>query len=144
MRDSSGNGSPVSGGRPGYALRLHENPAELERRQEWLEDLLRLLGASRRQRFSYVDQELKEKEKLRKVLLVWLSFWRDVLLAAAGSTAPITNLDRAEAVGRLAGQMETAFVRRRISDLEQALLRLDANVNPRLLGEVLLLDWPRI
>jgi len=134
----------LSGGRPGYALHLHENPAELERRQEWLEDLLRLLGANRRQRFSFVEQELKEKETLRKVLLVWLSFWRDVLLAAAGSSAPLTNLDRAEPVIRLAGRMEPAFVRRRVSDLEQALLRLDANVNPRLLAEVLLLDWPRI
>ena len=134
----------LSGGRPGYALHLHENPAELERRQEWLEDLLRLLGANRRQRFSFVEQELKEKETLRKVLLVWLSFWRDVLLAAAGSNAPLTNLDRTEPVSRLANRLEPAFVRRRVSDLEQALQRLDANVNPRLLAEVLLLDWPKI
>ena len=31
-----------------------------------------------------------------------------------------------------------------VSDLEKSLARLDANVNARLLAEVLLLDWPKL
>ena len=138
----------LSGGRVGYALHLHADPTELQRRKEWLEDLQRLLGYNRRQRFSYVDQEFKEtkenREKLRQALPVWLSYWRDVLLAACGSNAPLTNLEQAEGINRLAARLEPAFVRQRVSDLEQAVGRLDANVNTRLLAEVLLLDWPRI
>jgi len=134
----------LSGGRAGYALRLHNDPTELQRRQEWLEDLQRLLGQNRRERFSYAEHEFKEREALRRVLPVWLSFWRDVLLTACGSSAPLTNLDQAEGISRLAERMDAGIVRQRVSDLEQAVGRLDANVNARLLGEVLLLDWPRI
>ncbi len=133
-----------SAGRTGYALRLHQDSAELARRQEWLEDLQRLLSANRRQRFAYVDQEFREREKLRLALPVWLSFWRDVLLCAAGSNVPLTNLDREGLVRSLAEKLDLPFVRARVSDLERALQRLDSNVNPRLLGEVLLLDWPKI
>jgi DNA polymerase-3 subunit delta' len=131
-----------SGGRAGYALRLHRDPAELERRREWLENLMRLLDANRRQRFTFVDQEFKEKEKLRRALPVWLSFWRDVFLCTAGTEVPLTNLDQEAQLRSLAEKLDLPFVRARVSDLEHALQRLDANVNPRLLAEVLLLDWP--
>jgi len=134
----------LAGGRTGLALRLLQDPAELEARQGWLEDLLQLLGSSRRQRFSYVEQEFKERETLRRALQAWLSFWRDVLLYAAGSDTPLTNVDRADQVENLAGRLDLPFVRARVSDLERALHRLDANVNVKLLAEVLLLDWPRI
>ncbi len=134
----------ISGGRTGYALRLHQDPGELERRQDWLDNLLRMLAANRRQRFSFADQEFKEKEKLRQALQVWLSFWRDVLLCAAGSDVPLTNLDWQEQVQMLGEKLDLPTVRARVSDLEQAIQRLDANVNPRLLAEVLFLDWPKI
>ncbi len=140
----------TSGGRTGYALRLHQDPAELERRQEWLEFLQRLLAANRRQRFSFIDQEFKEfrdpkeKERLRQALQVWLSFWRDVLLCAAGSKLPLTNLDRQEQARSLGEKLALPEARARVSDLEQAIRRLDYNVTPRLLAEVILLDWPRI
>ena len=103
-----------------------------------------MLGENRRQRFNYVEHEFKEKEKLRQALQVWLSFWRDVLLCAAGSSVPLTNLDQAERVHFLAEKLDLPFVRARVSDLEHALQRLDANVNVRLLAEVILLDWPKL
>jgi DNA polymerase-3 subunit delta' len=138
----------IAGGRVGFALRLHAEPAELERRQEWLEDLQRLLGCSLRQRFSYTEMEFKEtkdnREKLRQALPVWLSYWRDVLLVACGSNTPLTNLEQASEITRLAQRLDPGAVLKRVGDLEQALGHLDANVNARLLVEVLLLDWPRI
>ncbi len=119
-------------------------------RREWLEALLRMLGANRRQRFTFIDQEFKEfrdpkeKERLRQAVQVWLSFWRDVLLCAAGSDVPLTNLDREEQARSLGAKLALPAARARVSDLEQAIQRLDANANPRLLAEVLLLDWPRL
>ncbi len=47
-------------------------------------------------------------------------------------------------IRRLAGQVTLAQARRCVRDLERGLGRLDANVNARLLVEVLLLDWPRV
>ena len=64
--------------------------------------------------------------------------------AAAGAGAPLTNLDWQAEIQRLAAQISLAEARARMRDLERGLARLDANVNPRLLAEVILLDWPRI
>ena len=138
----------LAGGRVGYALRLHADPRLLQNHSEWLDDLQVLLGGSRRQRFGYVDREFKEnkdnREKLRRALSAWLTYWHDVLLVSCGSSAPLTNLEHAGQITRLARQLDPDFVRRRVSDLEEGIRRLDANANVRLLAEVLLLDWPKI
>jgi len=133
----------VSGGRPGYALNLLQDPAALAFRAERLADLQALLPASRVDRFSYAEKLAKDKETMRQVVLIWLSYWRDVLLRAGGVSTPIANLDRAQEIEALAGRLDLSTSRRVVSALEQALERLEANVNARLLAEVLLMDWPR-
>ena len=45
----------LSGGRPGYARRLHDQPELLEQRQSWLNELSSLLGGSRVERFAYAQ-----------------------------------------------------------------------------------------
>lgn len=136
----------LSGGRVGYALRLKANPAELDRRRALLDPLPGLLSASRRARFAYVASLLKEGEKgrdiLRQALLVWMSFWRDMLLCCAGSDSPLVNLDRESELRQLASRIDLPAARRAAMGLEEALQRLEANVNPRLLADVLMLDWP--
>src|SRR5512140_1938475 len=129
----------LSGGRAGYALRLHADPAEQERIQGWLEDLLRLLGATRRARFKFAEQYkgVKSRDALRSLLTIWISFWRDLLLACNAASAPLTNLDQQDDILRLASRLEPTAVRTHLSGLELALERLDANVNPQLLLEVL-------
>jgi len=79
----------ISGGRPGYALRLHQQPALLTQRTAWLDDQQRLLGSNRRERFVYAKQATEEKENFGQMLQVWLSFWRDVLLQAAQAETPL-------------------------------------------------------
>ena len=58
--------------------------------------------------------------------------------------SPLANPDCEGAIRRLAGQVSLAQARRCVRDLERGLGRLDANVNARLLVEVLLLDWPKV
>lgn len=133
----------ISGGRPGYALRLLQDPAALAFRLEKLDDLQTLLSSSRVNKFSYAEKLASEKDGLRDTLLLWLSYWRDVLLRAGGSSAPPANIDRSGEIDALAQRLPLADSRRLVSGLEQALTQLDANVNPRLLTEALLLDWPK-
>ena len=94
----------LAGGRPGYALHLHENPEIMELRQRRLEDLYGLLSANRVKRFAYMEpfRKPEEKENLRGVLQTWLSFWRDVMLKASGSELPVVNLDWEPEIGRTA------------------------------------------
>ncbi len=134
----------ISGGRPGYALRLLEDPAALAFRQDKLNDLQALLLSTRLRKFSYAEKLAAEKDSLRDALLLWLSFWRDVLLRAGGSRTPVANIDRAEEIDALARRLPLAEARRVVSDLEQSIERLDANVNPRLVAETLLLDLPKM
>ncbi len=132
----------LSGGRLGEALRLHEDPALLDRRAGLVEDLFMLLASSRRRRFSYAEGLAKEKDGLRSALLTWLSLWRDMLLAASGSGLPFANPDYAAPLEQAGNALGLATVRRCASALERAVARMDANLNPRLLAEVTLLDWP--
>ena len=134
----------LSTGSPGCALRLHQNPAEMEDRRVYLQDALLMLSLNRRERFAYVENTLQDREKLRLVLGYWLSLWRDVCLAVSGTPEYMINVDFEEEIGRISDLVDLETVRKRTSDLLQGLWRLDANVNPRLLAEVILLDWPMI
>ena len=139
----------ISGGRPGYALRLMQEKETLKFRQERLDDLQHLLKSSRRERFAYADRltrrkkkEIEADERFRDTLLVWLSFWRDVLLRTSGADAPLANVDRADEIEALAEKLSLSEARRLVEAAEGAFDKLERNVNARLLAEVLLLDWP--
>ena len=136
--------SHVSGGRPGYALRLLQNPSALTSREEKLNDLQSLLSATRVDRFAYAEKLAKDKDGMRSTLLLWLSFWRDILLCTGGASTPPANIDRVQKIESLAGRLQLSEARRVTSALEKSLVQLEANVNARLLAEVLLLDWPKV
>ena len=134
----------VSSGRPGYALHLLNDESALELRAERLTDLQQLLSSTRVQKFDFAEKMAKDKEAMRQILLVWLSYWRDVLLRASGAKAPIVNVDQSESIMSLAQALEMGRARRVVENLEAALNRLEHNVNARLLAEVLLLDLPEV
>ena len=142
----------ISGGRPGYALRLHQDADLLELRRVWLDDLDRLIRAGRVERFAYIEaltKERKEKGKeekgfrLKDLLQVWLSLWRDVLLQSAGAAVPVSNLDCDDCVAALASCFELETVRRVIASIERSMDLIDRNVNPRLALDVMMLNMPR-
>lgn len=134
----------ISGGRFGYALRFVEDSSLLEKREEQLNDLQRLIAASRVQKFAYADKLSKDKDSMRHTILIWQSYWRDVLLRAVQAATPLINVDRNVEIEDLAGRMNLSSTRHIVQGLENALERLERNVNPRLLAEVLLLDLPHL
>lgn len=134
----------ISGGRLGYALRLHSEPERMAQRITWLEDHQQMLSANRVQRFAYAENLAKDKDALRSALLVWISLWRDVLLCAAGSASPFANLDRAEEIRVIADGLGVDAAQQTIARLEDTLDLLDRNANTRLATEVMLLDLPVI
>ncbi len=134
----------ISGGRPGYALRLYEQPELLEQRQLALEDLLKLLGSSRRDRFAFVATSLEQRIDVRNELQVWLTFWRDILITAAGLDDSITNLDYSSQVSKGAGEVGLEQAQFYVSSTENTIERIDRNVNQRQALEVLVMDYPRL
>ncbi|MHB8777701.1 MAG: DNA polymerase III subunit delta' [Anaerolineales bacterium] len=134
----------ISSGRPGYARRLVDDMALLDTREERLNDLQTLLPAPRVEKFSYADKLAKDKDGMRQVIKIWLSYWRDVMLRVAGAETPLINIDRNMEIEFLAGRLDLSTARRVVGDLENALEKMDRNVNSRLLAEILLLDWPKV
>ncbi|NOT06285.1 MAG: hypothetical protein HOP27_16960 [Anaerolineales bacterium] len=134
----------ISGGRPGYARKLVDDMTLLEKREERLNDLQTLLPAPRVEKFSYAEKLAKDKEVMRQTIMIWLSYWRDVMLRVAGAESPLINVDRNMEIEFLAGRLNLSTARKVVSDLESALEKMDKNVNSRLLAEVLLLDWPKV
>ena len=134
----------ISGGRPGYARRLVDDVTLLEKRDERLNDLQSLLPAARVEKFSYADKLSRDKDAMRQAITIWLSYWRDVMLRVAGAETPLINVDRNMEIEFLAGRLNLSTARRVVSDLENALEKMDRNVNSILLAEVLLMDWPHL
>jgi len=134
----------ISGGRPGYALRLYTQPQMLEQRRSFIEELIQLLTSSRRERFAYAIVRVNNKDEMRHELQVWLTFWRDVLIYTSGITDSITNLDYSGPLRQLAGEIGMKAAQFYVNLIENTIVRIDHNVNPRLALEVLLMDLPRI
>jgi len=134
----------ISEGRPGYAIRLFEQPGLLEQRQAWLDELVGLLGASRRERFAFAKGVVEDKEGLRSELQVWLTFWRDVLIVTTGVSRSITNLDYSTHIRRLAVGSDLNKAQFHVKAMERTMEQIERNVNTRLALEVLLMDFPRV
>ncbi|MFN3492389.1 MAG: DNA polymerase III subunit delta', partial [Anaerolineales bacterium] len=111
----------ISGGRPGYARKLADDITLLEKREERLNDLQTLLPASRVEKFFYADKLSKDKDAMRQTLLVWLSYWRDVMLRVAGAETPLINIDHNMEIEFLSGRLDLSSARKVVSNLESTL-----------------------
>ena len=136
----------VAGGRPGAALRMQTDPAFMEKRRRYLDDLLELQQSSLRDRFAYADRvthyksgEREEtKEDLRTQIEIWLSFWRDVLLIATNTEVPLGNPDYADQMRAFAADLGVEGAKAKVLAHQEALERLYF-ANLRLLMEIVLL-----
>jgi len=134
----------ISGGRPGYARQLLESESLLEKREDRLNDLQDLIAASRVEKFAYADKLARDKDSMRQAILIWLSYWRDVMLRTAQAETPLVNMDRNVEIEDLAGRLDLSAARGVVSGLEDVLEKMERNVNSRLLAEVMLLDLPKV
>lgn len=134
----------ISDGRPGYAIRLFEQPTLLGQRQRWLDELVQLIVNSRRDRFASAKEIADDKEGLRNKLQVWLTFWRDVLVCVSGDGKSITNLDYSDQIQKLAAVSDLNQAKFYVNSVVHTIEYIDHNVNARLALEVMLIDLPRM
>ncbi|MCX8024555.1 MAG: DNA polymerase III subunit delta' [Thermanaerothrix sp.] len=132
----------LAGGCPGLALRFYAEPDRYQEHQRWLHDALYLLGQGRVERFQYVENLSKDRDTFRAALQAWMTLWRDLLLCVSEADVPLTNLAFESTLRTIASHLDYPQVTRCLAALEQGISYLDANLNARLLGEILLLGWP--
>jgi len=135
-----------SGGRPGYAFEAAAKPIGPEASAtRKLNELQSLLPSTRAGRFAYAEKLAKDKEGMRSVLLLWLSFWRDVLLWQR-RRGPRRRQHRPCRRNRNLWRDACSCPKSGgwYRHWKNPWRNLIANVNGRLLAEVLLLDWPMV
>ncbi len=141
----------ISAGRVGYAKQLVSDEEMLEKRKQWMGDMLTLLPANKIERFHYSEKisrtGKKDRAEAKRVLLegmaYWLSFWRDVLLVGTESGTQITNIDLRESVKQIAEVVAPGDTACAVSALEHAFKRIQT-ANLQLMLDNILLDWPTV
>jgi DNA polymerase-3 subunit delta' len=132
----------LSGGRLGWAVAASQDDAILNRRGKHLDEMMALQGQGRVERLEYAQLLSRNSEAAPELLHLWLSWWRDLLLAAGGSSTGIVNIDREDALKSQAQRHSLDQVRGFVEALRSAVWRLEHNANTRLTLEVLMLSLP--
>jgi DNA polymerase-3 subunit delta' len=137
-----------SGGRVGWALRMVEAPEELEARQDQLAALVALHTQPRGVGFRWAEERAKEyrsgeQTAVFAALELWQSWWRDVLLTAAGCPEAIMHVDRRDELAQAAARYRLADIHAFVGRLDGAARQLRENVNPQLALENVVLHLPR-
>jgi DNA polymerase-3 subunit delta' len=132
----------LSGGRLGWAVTANQNDAILAHRAKYLDEMIALMAQGRVERLEYAQQLSHNSEAIPELLHLWLGWWRDLLLAAGGSSAGIINIDREDILRAQAQRYSLSQVRNFVEALRVAAWRLERNANTRLTLEVLLLSLP--
>ncbi len=133
----------LSAGCLGWAVTAHNDPEIWHSRAQWLDDLLALAADGYIGRLAYAETLSRRAETHERVLGLWATWWRDVLLIQRGLPDAIINLDRRLQLTQQASLYRHEQVEKALADLMQTVRRLRANVNARLALDVLLLRLPK-
>lgn len=133
----------LAGGRLGWALRAAGEPALLESRAAWLDDLAHTLGSDRLGRMDRAAALVKREEDLAEGLAIWSGWWRDLLLVHHGLEGPVVNRDRLDELRGASVRFGVADALRSLRAIDLALRRLAAKAQAQLALEVLCLELPR-
>jgi DNA polymerase-3 subunit delta' len=132
----------VSMGRTGWAIGAVVDESRLQRRKDDMKELTGLGAMGRLDRLDYAHQLARNSGRVKDVLQLWLSLWRDLLLIRGGSADTISNVDIAQSLEQDARKYELPDIVSYIRSILATQSRLENSVDTRLALEVLLLDLP--
>jgi DNA polymerase III subunit delta' len=140
----AGQLAALSHGRIGWAIDAAQRPEIARARSESLAQVIALTGASRDERLRAAGMLASDTDTAREAVELWLFWWRDVVLAACGAHGLASAGEaraEAERQGRALGvERAQSFVNALVAAREA----LEANANPLLTIEALLLDLPAL
>ncbi len=135
----------LSGGRIGRALEAATDPGALEQRATRLE-VIEQTARDRATRWRAAESLAaafgRNRDDVHESLALWIDWWRDVVLIAAGAEDRIVNIDRIDTLRWAAAHFPLESVIRFLRALLDTGADLDRNVNPRLALDGLMLRLP--
>jgi DNA polymerase-3 subunit delta' len=132
----------LSGGRLGWAVAASQSANILHQHEKHLDDMLTLMDQGRVERLEVAYQLSRDPATAQELLHLWLSWWRDLLLAASGSLEGIINIDREHTLRAQVQRYSLGQVRDFVEALRTAIWQMEHHANTRLTLEVLLLSLP--
>ena len=132
----------------GHALNALRDSQTLEQLEADLERLQEVCEGGLDVRFDYAAEVAarfgRDRDSGRQLLYLWLRWWRDLLLIKEGADEYLNHTDRTTALQLQASRLSTAQVVSFIKRINRTLEALDANANPRLTLEALMLGLPGV
>jgi len=135
----------LSNGRMGWAVQRLQDADMWTQRQEMVAQVMQLAGADRVERLAFAADLAanRDNQRLFDLLALWISWWRDVMLAQAGSPESCSNIDHLTELQALARSLSAQAVQTYLHTLERIEKYLHHTTNTRLALDVLALRMPR-
>ena len=133
-------------GCPGWAIGVLSDPELLEAYREQLAQVASVASSPLDARFNYANSLAGsfsgDREAVRQELYLWERWWRDVLLIKEGLPERVHNDDWLPELTGHANAATTPDIVALLESVRETLSALDANVNPRLALECMMLAVP--
>ncbi len=133
-------------GCPGWARSTLQDPDLLADRDDELNRIADAGAAPLDERFQYAgslaSQFSGDRELVRQRLYLWQRWWRDLLLIKEGVPQYAHNTHRRDELAAQASALTGAEIASFLRHIQDTLTALDANANPRLALECLMLAAP--
>ncbi|MBP7961620.1 MAG: AAA family ATPase [Caldilineaceae bacterium] len=135
----------LSNGRMGWAVQRLQDADMWTQRQEMVAQVMQLAAADRVDRLAFAADLAanRDNRRLFDLLALWISWWRDVMLAQAGSPESCSNIDHLSDIQTLARSLSAQAVQAYLYTLERIEKYLHHTTNTRLALDVLALRMPR-
>lgn len=138
--------SRLAQGRLGWAVAAFQDERLLADRERTLDDIESVLAGSLGERLAYASRLgtsfTREPEALKASLDVWLAWWRDVLVTAAGQEGLVLDPERVDSLRAQASQYEVQGALGALTAIMNGRRHLDEHASPALAMESMLLELP--
>jgi len=130
-------------GRPGSALNFAADPESYLDFSDQTRNFISLLKGDLNERFKLVGQliDANEIDGVKETLIVWRRLLRDLLLIKSGVENFVSNLYFLPELKLAADNYELSDLINLVSEVNSAKSYLDANANPKLTLENLILNF---
>jgi DNA polymerase-3 subunit delta' len=138
----------LSEGRIGWAISTVADSSVLEAIEEKITTVESVVQAGLEARFEYAEKLARafgrDRDAVRDELVVWLEWWRDMMIVKAGLPRYVKHLARLDTFQAGAAKITVEEVAKAVSAVEETARRLDRNANARLALDNMMLAMPRI
>lgn len=136
----------LSGGRIGWAIAALREPSILEQHEALLDRCEAIGTGTLAERFAFAAElgggYAKDRAGVQSALEVMASWWRDILLVAAGREDQAVHRERLDTLRALASQCGVSPAVRAVRAIGEARQQLAENASPTLALEAMMLSLP--